>query len=98
MEVGGPATRIFWDDRFLRYDLGASHPFQESYRRLAVRLFESMNRDGSGPRVPVTRVAEFEPAARPDLERFHKAEYLDFGEASGPAPGRVPLDAGATPS
>ena len=91
-----PTVSVVWDDRFLEYDFGADHPFTERSRGLAVRLFEWMSEHAHRPAVTWTR--EVDPAPRALLATFHEEEYLDLVERASRLSGRVPLDAGDTPS
>jgi len=94
--VTGTPVTVVWDERFFEYDFGADHPFTERSRGLGVRLFEWLAERPHAP--PVEWCREVEPAARGLLEIFHEPEYLDLVERASRLGGRVPLDAGDTPS
>jgi len=90
------AISAVWDERFLEYDFGADHPFSERSRGLGVRLFEWLTERPNAPGVEWVR--EVEPASRELLATFHEGEYLDLVDRASRLGGRVPLDAGDTPS
>jgi len=94
--VSEHAATVVWDERFLEYDFGAGHPFTERSRGLAVRLLEWLAERPHAS--PIDWRRDVEPASRSELAAFHEEEYLDLVERAGRLAGRVPLDAGDTPS
>jgi acetoin utilization protein AcuC len=89
------AAAVVWDPRFLHYDFGATHPFSERSRGLAVELLrDSLERSAHA----VEWVREVRPATRAVLERFHETDYVDLVERVSGQESPVLLDAGDTPS
>ena len=87
---------VVWDERFLEYDFGPTHPFSERSREMGVRLLEELVGREDGPTVAWVR--HVEPARRDDLAAFHRPEYLDFVEEASLADLSMMLDAGDTPA
>lgn len=89
-------VQVVWDDRFLRYDFGPSHPFSEKSRHLSVRLLDEsgfFDREvGSPKRVDEARIAD-----DAELERFHERAYVEFVRQVGKSSHPGVLDAGDTP-
>jgi acetoin utilization protein AcuC len=86
--------RLIWDDRFLEYDFGPTHPFQQRYRALAVELFSADRKERDrGLRI----LEEVEVAPRTELLRFHSAAYVDRVERAGHRVRPGFLDQGDTP-
>ncbi len=95
--VGAPRPiRLVWDPRFLDYDLGPGHPFDERSRALAVDLFEGSL--APEERRSVDRVSRVALASPTELARFHSAAYLAAVSQASEAGDRRLLDAGDTPS
>ncbi|MCI4367694.1 MAG: acetoin utilization protein AcuC, partial [Thermoplasmata archaeon] len=86
--------QLIWDPKFLEYDFGPAHPFQERYRELAVALFDADRRSRERP---VAHVAEIPIASRVELERFHEPRYIDRVERAGESERPGFLDRGDTP-
>lgn len=85
---------VVWDDRFLDYDFGPSHPFTERSRGLAVRLAEAAGLyDGA-----VERCSNVPPLTDSELARFHNPEYLELVRRLDRRGRGEPLDIGDTPS
>ncbi|MCI4372376.1 MAG: acetoin utilization protein AcuC [Thermoplasmata archaeon] len=85
-----------WDERFLQYDFGRSHPFTQRSRRSAVRLLEAVLASEGRPSIEHT--AEVPVATDEYLESFHQPEYLEFVRRAGRRDGPGYLDRGDTPS
>ncbi len=87
---------LVWDEGFLEYDFGPSHPFTERSRALAVELLEASGR----PPEPhaLHHIRSVLPASRKTLERFHSPDYLERLEEVSFAPDGRFLDRGDTPA
>jgi acetoin utilization protein AcuC len=86
---------LVWDDRFLDYDFGPSHPFTQRSRQSAVRLLEEL----LPVDFPLDRIQDVPVAKREYLRTFHDAEYIDRVERVSRRNGSAsPLDGGDTPS
>jgi acetoin utilization protein AcuC len=91
----GPLA-VVWDPRFLAYDFGRGHPFDERSRGLAVRLLAASLDARDGERV--TWVPEAPAASPRELERFHERAFLATVRGASAAGDRRLLDRGDTPS
>ena len=87
---------VVCDPRFSEYAFGPDHPFDETSRTFAVRLFEASLRPEQRGRVSWQRTVE--PAPASELGRFHTPAFLDLVRARSEAGDRRPLDDGDTPS
>jgi acetoin utilization protein AcuC len=85
-----------WDDRFLAYDFGPSHPFTQRSRRSAVRLVSALLGAGGGE--GIERKERVPLASREYLQTFHRPEYLEQVRRASESTRRIPLDRGDTPS
>jgi acetoin utilization protein AcuC len=85
-----------WDDRFLGYDFGPGHPFDERPRGLAARLVKATAMNEAPERY--ASIATVDPAPVSDLSRFHTTEFLADLDRLGKSHRSVPLDSGDTPS
>jgi acetoin utilization protein AcuC len=91
-----PELEVVWDRRFLDYDFGPSHPFDERSRALAVDLFRAaVGPEGTGE---VRWVESVDPAGDTELVSFHRPEYLELVRRLSDAGSRRPLDNGDTPA
>lgn len=86
---------VVWDPRFLDYDFGPDHPFQEVSREFAVRLFESSLTAEEHARIEWER--KIDPAAVPTLLTFHEEGYLAFVRAASDSTRATILDSADTP-
>jgi acetoin utilization protein AcuC len=86
---------VVWDDRFLDYDFGPTHPFSERSRKSAVELLQALEFfDGEDRRLSaVPTIASDEM-----LARFHSPSYLARVRRSSGLSRRDLLDQGDTPS
>ncbi|MDP9418240.1 MAG: acetoin utilization protein AcuC [Actinomycetota bacterium] len=73
---------IAWDESFLDYDFGPSHPLAPVRVDLAVRLARELGLLDA----PSVRVAPAEPASRSVLELVHEPAYVDAVLAAGTPP------------
>ncbi len=89
---------LVWDDRFLDYDFGPTHPFSERSRWLAVELVRELGRAGTLDPDTIRWASEVAPAPREALGRFHRAGYLDRVDRLDRAGRGELLDQGDTPS
>ncbi len=77
------ALRLLWDDGYLRYDFGPTHPMAPLRLELALQLM----RDLGLLAAPGVAVARPEPAGDTDLLTVHTPRFVDAVKAaSGPAP------------
>lgn len=93
----GCPVHVIWDRRFLEYDLGQGHPFQESFRALPVELLEESH--FFDPRVggPILE-SSVELASPVELQRFHEEPYLQLLSTASEGQGPPFLDTGDTPA
>jgi acetoin utilization protein AcuC len=87
---------VVWDDRFLDYSFGASHPFTQKSRHLAVRLLEESEFFPQGKGGPV-RTTHAPVASETDLLRFHDRSYIELVRRVGHSSHPGLLDRGDTP-
>lgn len=89
-------VRVFHDRRFLDYEFGPGHPFDERSRDSAARLLELSLVPAEANAMAWVRSVD--PAPREILSRFHRSGYLDRIAAASDSGDRRPLDLGDTPS
>jgi acetoin utilization protein AcuC len=89
---------VVWDERFLEYDFGEGHPFNEKSRALGERLLRSMGHLPTRPTGNMWQISEVEPATREELELFHLPHFLDRVMEEGHKPSPGILDQGDTPA
>jgi acetoin utilization protein AcuC len=89
---------VVWDERFLEYDMGEGHPFNEKGRALGERLLRTMGFLPPKGKGTAWQITEVEPATREELESFHLPHFLDvvYEEGHKTYPGI--LDSGDTPA
>ncbi|HXY47366.1 MAG TPA: acetoin utilization protein AcuC [Thermoplasmata archaeon] len=87
---------VVWDPRFREYNFGPDHPFDETSRDFAVRLFESTLTPEE--RVSIDWKRAIEPAPTPMLLTFHEEGYLDFLRAASASTMPILLDSSDTPA
>jgi acetoin utilization protein AcuC len=90
-----PAVTVVWDDQFLSYDLGPSHPFTEVPRQLGADLAVRWAAEAG---VPVDLRSTVGPATPEELTKFHTATYLRTVARAAERGDGAPLDQGDTPS
>ena len=81
------ALRLLWDDGYLRYDFGPTHPMAPIRLELALRLMRDLELL-SAPGVAVTRP---EPAGDADLLSVHTPGFVDAVKAASAAGGPADL-------
>jgi acetoin utilization protein AcuC len=89
---------VVWDERFLDYDFGEGHPFNEKARALGERLLRSIGYLPSKTKGNMWQVSEVEPATREELETFHLPHFLDRVMEEGHRSSPGILDSGDTPA
>jgi acetoin utilization protein AcuC len=92
----GGAPACVWDDRFLEYDFGPTHPFSQRSRQLAVRLMQAVLAERGEP--PLELASEVPVASAEYLETFHHAAFLAEVRAASAQLYPGFLDEGSTPA
>ena len=89
----GGNTGLVWDDGFVNYNLGSSHPLRPIRVKLTYELIESLGllRD------PTIQVLKARSASREDIRLFHEESYIRLVEHYSQK-GTGLLDAGDTPA
>ena len=89
----GGDTGLVWDDSFVNYDLGPSHPLRPVRVRLTYELIRSL-KISQEPNVQVLKATW---ASREDIRLFHEESYIRLVEHYSKK-GDGLLDAGDTPA
>ena len=85
---------VFYDERFVQYNLGSHHPLHQERIQLHYELCRTLGMLGA----PIVKEPNFTPATEDHLRLVHTQDYIDRVRKLSKQEGYALLDHGDTPS